>query len=83
MEERIVLIYHKKPDIVLTNLVLDITIVGSSINNLYGDCTGFIQCAATVTNAVKFDFKFGDNIVKQITNGTSQYTFTTVDTITY
>lgn len=62
-------------DIIPENLVLDITIVGSSINNLYGDGTGVIQCTATATNAVRYGFKFGNEPEQGSDNGTISHTY--------
>jgi beta-glucanase (GH16 family) len=63
-------------DIIPTDLQLDITIVGSNINNLYGDGTGVIQCTATATNAVKYGFKFGNEPEQESLNGTISHTYT-------
>lgn len=67
----------KITDIIPSNLVLDITIVGSNINNLYGDGTGVIQCTATATNAVKYGFKFGNAPEQESDAGMINHTFTT------
>lgn len=75
-EEDDFVIPPKIEDIIPTNLVLDITIVGSSINNLYGDGTGVIQCTATATNAVRYGFKFGNEPEEESLNGTISHTYT-------
>jgi hypothetical protein len=70
--------YNEPPkieDIIPSNLVLDITIVGSSINSLYGDGTGVIHCTATATDAVRYGFKFGNEPEQGSDNGTISHTY--------
>ncbi|WP_084625567.1 glycoside hydrolase family 16 protein [Salinimicrobium xinjiangense] len=66
-----------EPEQVLpTNLTLDISVVGADENNPFGDGSGMIQVVAKATNAIKYEFRFGDGTVVTDTTGTVEYTYT-------
>ena len=70
-------------DIIPTNIVLTVDIVGSDANNPNGDGSGVVQCHASATNAVKYGFKFGNSAERESLNGDISYTFTEEGTNTY
>ncbi|TVZ60286.1 glycosyl hydrolase family 16 [Flavobacteriaceae bacterium MAR_2010_105] len=70
-------------NIIPTNLVLNITIVGSNSNNPNGDGTGVIQCSASATNAVKYGFKFDNAPEQESLNGAINHTYTNTGTNSY
>lgn len=63
--------------IIPSDLVLEITLIGSDENNQNGDGSGTINCIATASNAVKYIFKFGDGTGTEIesTTGTVEYSY--------
>ena len=62
--------------IIPTNLTLDITIVGVDSDNPNGDGTGVIKCVANATDAVKYEFRFGNGVEVSNTTGNAEYTYT-------
>ena len=66
----------KNQEIIPSNLVLKIEIVGANENILNGDGSGKIECTATATNAVKYGFKFNDSSEQQSADGKIAFTFT-------
>lgn len=70
-------------EIIPTNLELTVTVLNTDATNPNGDGSGEVQCVATVDNAVKFGFKFGNAPEIQSTNGTMNYTFTEPGTNNY
>lgn len=66
-----------------TNLTFEITLDGSDANNPNGDGTGVIKCVATATDAVKYEFRFGNGAVVTNTTGTTEYKYTERGTNTY
>lgn len=70
-------------DIIPTNLVLNINIVGADQNNPNGDGSGVIQCSASATDAVSFGFRFGNGSELASSTGNVDYTYTTKGTNTY
>lgn len=63
-------------DIIPKNLILQVTISGTTINNPNGDGSGVITCNATATNAVTYGFKVGSEAEVKNTTGTFNYTCT-------
>ena len=63
-------------DIIPSNLVLNIDIVGSDASNPNGDGSGKIVANASATNAVRYVLKFG-NEEFQSASGSVSYTFST------
>ena len=63
--------------IIPSNLNLDISIVGQSDSNPYGDGSGTIICSASATDAVNYEFRFGGGVTEQSANGQTEYSYTT------
>lgn len=61
-------------DIIPSNLVLNIEIIGANTSNPNGDGSGKVVVNATATNAVRYVFKFGNEEI-QNSNGNATYTF--------
>jgi len=61
-------------DIIPSNLVLNIEIVGANASNPNGDGSGQVIVTASATNAARYVFKFGNDEV-QNTSGNANYTF--------
>ena len=61
-------------DIIPSNLVLNIEIVGVNASNPNGDGSGQVIATASATNAARYVFKFGNDEV-QNTSGNANYTF--------
>jgi len=70
-------------DIIPTNLVLNVNIVGADQNNPNGDGSGVIHCSASATNAVSYGFRFGNGSEIASSTGNVDYTYTTRGTNTY
>jgi hypothetical protein len=66
-----------------SNLTLDITIVGANEDNPLGDGSGIIKCIAKATNAVRYEFKFGNGEAVTNTTGAVEYTYTKRETNSY
>ena len=65
------------PDQVIpTNLVLDIEIVGSNSQNANGDGSGLVRFKATANNAVNYSFRFGTGDSEESSSGSVEYTYT-------
>ena len=74
----------KEPQqIIPSNLMVSLDIVGADINNPNGDGTGVVNITASADNAVRYGFKFGNVSEQQSTNGTIQHTFTDEGTNAY
>ena len=69
--------------IIPTNLTLDITIVGADAINTNGDGKGVIKCVAKATDAVKYEFRFGNGAEVTSTTGKAEYTYTERGTKTF
>ena len=72
-----------EPNNILSNLVLNVTIVGSDATNPNGDGSGKISCTATADNAVRYAYSFGGGDLLESTDGTIDYTFFEQGTNTY
>jgi len=70
-------------DIIPSNLVLNIEIVGTDALNPNGDGSGVIQCTASATDATKYGFKFGSNSEEESISGNLNFTFTEKGTSSY
>ncbi len=70
-------------DVVPTNLRWSIKVVGSGINNPYGDGSGVLLCNASATNAVRYGFKFGNEVEQESTTGVLEHIFTQSGTNDY
>ena len=62
--------------IIPSNLLLTVNIVGSDSNNPEGDGTGVINCSASATDAVSYEFRFGNGAQITNTTGTVEYEYT-------
>ena len=76
-------IVNPPQEIIPSNLVLTIDVIGSDTNNPNGDGSGIIQCTATATNAVRYGYKFGSDPEQENTSGTINHTYTTGGTNSY
>ena len=70
-------------DIIPTNIVLNIDVVGADANNPNGNGSGMINIQVTATNAVKYDIKFGNNAAFESLTGVASHTFTQTGTNNY
>ncbi|REE80769.1 glycosyl hydrolase family 16 [Lutibacter oceani] len=66
-----------------SNLSLAISIVGADSNNPDGDGTGVINCSASATDAVTYEFRFGNGDVVSNTTGIVEYKYTNRGTNIY
>lgn len=62
-------------EIIPSNLILNIEIVGANQNIPNGNGSGLIKCSATATNAVKYGFKFNNGEEQTSTDGKIDFTF--------
>ena len=69
--------------IIPSNLTFDINIFGQSNSNPNGDGSGLITCVATATDAVSYEFRLGDGVAINSTDGEIDYTFTSQGTNSY
>jgi len=58
-----------------TNLSLEITRIGETNSNPFGDGTGEIYCSAYADNAVNYEFRFGSGVAEQSETGQINYTY--------
>jgi hypothetical protein len=70
-------------EIIPSNLILTIEIVGADENNPNGNGSGIINCIATATNAVRYGFKFGILAEKESVSGNISHTFADIGTNDY
>ncbi|UMB59146.1 glycoside hydrolase family 16 protein [Lutibacter sp. A80] len=66
-----------------SNLLLTIDIVGLDSENPNGDGTGVVYCTASATDAVKYEFKFGNGDEITNTSGSVEYQYTDRGTNNY
>ena len=64
-------------EVVPTNLLWSIKVVGSDMNRPNGDGSGIIRSTASAKNAVRYGFKFDDESEIENTTGELEYTVTT------
>ena len=64
-------------EIIPSNLNLTIDIVGQNIDNLNGDGSGVISCSASATDAINYEFRFGNGEVVESASGNVEFTYTT------
>lgn len=69
--------------IIPTNLSWSIQIVGSDTNKPYGDGSGVVRCKANAENAIRYGFKFDDELEVSNTTGELEYTFSKSGIINY
>jgi beta-glucanase (GH16 family) len=69
--------------VIPTNLALSVIIVGTNTSNPNGDGSGVIQCTASATNTVKYEFRFGGGVIIESSTGNVSHTFTDKGTNNY
>ena len=62
-------------DIMPSNLLINIDIIGSDSNNLNGDGSGQISVSFSASNATKYEVKFGDGNVLETTTGSTTHIY--------
>lgn len=70
-------------DNVPTNLVMNITIVGSDTSNPNGDGSGVVQITATANNAIRYAFRFENGDLIESPSGSVELVFTNNGTNSY
>jgi len=63
-------------EIIPSNLNLTIDILGQNNDNLNGDGSGTISCSASATDAIKYEFRFGNGEVVESASGNVEFTYT-------
>jgi len=63
-------------EIIPSNLNLTINIAGQNNDNLNGDGSGVISCSASASNAINYEFRFGNGVVVESTTGKAEFTYT-------
>ena len=67
----------------VTNLAVEVTLVGADEQNPNGDGSGLIRVTAEAVNATKFAFRFDNGAVLDSDSGTMEYVFSQEGTNTY
>lgn len=62
-------------EIIPSNIVLDVEIVGADSANPNGDGSGQVNVQVTASNAVRYEIKFGTNDAIETNSGFGSYTF--------
>ena len=62
-------------DLPVTNLQVDVSLVGANDQQPNGDGSGKVKVTATAKNAVSYAFRFNNGDVQESTSGTMEYTF--------
>lgn len=62
-------------DIIPSNIVLDIEVVGADSSNPNGDGSGVVNVQVSATDAVRYELKFGNSDLVETTNGMISHTF--------
>ena len=70
-------------DIIPSNLVVSIQVLGANNSFPNGDGSGIVKCTAMATNAVKYGFKFGSDSEQESNSGVIEHTYSTVGTNEY
>jgi hypothetical protein len=66
-------------DIIPTNLVINIDILGADSNNPYGDGSGIVNFNSQATNGVSYGYRINNGGEVMSVDGTYQYTFNSVE----
>ncbi|MEZ4809415.1 MAG: family 16 glycosylhydrolase [Allomuricauda sp.] len=66
-----------------TDLVLNVTIVGSDASNPNGDGSGVVQASVSAKNAVRYAFRFENGDLQNSTSGSLEHIFTQDGTHSY
>ena len=64
-------------EVIPSNLNLTIDILGQNNDNLNGDGSGVINCSASATDAINYEFRFGNGEVVESASGNIEFTYTT------
>ena len=64
-------------EVIPSNLNLTIDILGQNNDNLNGDGSGVINCSASATDAINYEFRFGNGEVVESASGNVEFTYTT------
>lgn len=72
-----------KTEVIPSNLTLDISIVGATDSSPYGDGSGVIKSVAKATDAIRYEFNFGNGTVVTNTTGIVEYTYRKRELNTY
>jgi beta-glucanase (GH16 family) len=70
-------------NIIPSNIVLTVNIVGSSTSNPNGDGSGMVTVQVSATDAVRYELKFENDNIISTSNGFATHTFTETGTNTY
>ncbi|RIA09084.1 glycosyl hydrolase family 16 [Flavobacteriaceae bacterium MAR_2010_72] len=70
-------------EIIPTNLVLNVEVIGADANNPNGDGSGTIRCTASAVNAVKYGFRFGTGSEIESATGNIDFSYTEAGTRSY
>ena len=70
-------------DIIPSNLVLNVDIVGADATNPNGNGSGMVNIEVSATNAIKFDIKFDNSPAFESLTGIASHTFTESGTVNY
>ena len=63
------------PNTAVSDLQVEVKVVGASEQQPYGDGSGVVQVTATANNAVRYAFRFDNGEVQESPSGTIEYTF--------
>ena len=69
--------------VVPSDLSVNITIVGATVENQTGDGTGRVSVRAFAKNATRYAFRFGGDDLLESSTGSIEYTFSKIGTNTY
>lgn len=67
----------------VTDLVVEVALVGANDQNPYGDGSGIIKVIATANNAIRYAFRFNDEEVQKTNTGTMEHVFSQAGTNKY
>ena len=71
------------PNTAVTNLAVEVTLVGADDQNPNGDGSGVVKVTATANNATRYAFRFDNGDLQDSSSGTMEHVFSEVGTNTY
>lgn len=71
------------PNTAVTNLTVEVTLVGADDQNPNGDGSGVVKVTATANNATRYAFRFDNGDLQDSSSGTMEHVFSEVGTNTY
>ena len=74
---------NQDKQIIPTNLLFNVEIVGVNDENPFGDGSGQIKLSASATNAVNYSFRFGTGDVTESSSGVVEFTYSDFGTKSY